>query len=75
MTNENRTSERVLAEQKMTILMQMSKPINILAADISELPDTDEQKLLRRPLGELMLLIYDLMLPIIRSHPDLDPDK
>jgi len=42
---------------------------------ISKLPDTNEQKQLRRCLGELMNANFDLMLPIIRAHPDLDPDK
>ena len=43
---------------------------------MSELPDVDEQKLIRRGLAKLMgPLFTDLQMHVIRQYPDLDPDK
>ena len=43
---------------------------------MSELPDVDEQKLMRRGLSKLMgTLFTDVQLHIIHQYPDLDPDK
>lgn len=76
MTNEHQDGKRVAAEQKMALLMEMNRHIGALTEQITQLPDIDEQKRLRRPLGDLLALVnHDLMRPIIRSYPDLDPDK
>ena len=68
--------DRATAEKLMAIYQKLSEPLNEAAEVIGTLRDQEEQKRLRRPLGELMQAIWlDLMQPIVRQHPDLDPDK
>jgi hypothetical protein len=43
---------------------------------VGSIQDAEEQKLMRRPIGELGADVYTkLMRPVIRQYPDLDPDK
>ena len=68
--------DKQLAEQLMKKLHSLSVPFNDAAELIEQIPDEDEKKRFRRGLGELMGRAYtDLMIPILRQYPDLDPDK
>jgi hypothetical protein len=60
----------------MSIYARLNGSLNDAAAVIETVSDREEQKRLRRPLGELMQSVWtDLMQPIVREYPDLDPDK
>ncbi len=53
----------------------MNVAMNNVASEIENVPGEDEKRLLRRGIGNLIGLAYtDLMLPIIRQYPELDPD-
>jgi hypothetical protein len=60
----------------MAIYQRLNAPLNEAAETIGTIRDQEEQKRLRRPLGDVMQSVWiDLMQPIVRQYPDLDPDK
>jgi len=68
--------DRATAEKLMAIYHKLNGPLNEAAAVIGTIQDQEEQRRLRRPLGEVMQAVWlELMQPIVRQHPDLDPDK
>jgi hypothetical protein len=68
--------DRATAEKLMAIYSKLNAPLNEAAEVIGAIHDQEEQKRLRRPLGEVMQSVWlELMQPIVRQHPDLDPDK
>lgn len=67
--------DKSAAKHLMDVFEDIGISLNKAAYIVSELPDVDEQKVMRRGLGKLMGgLFSDLQLHIIRQHPDLDPD-
>jgi hypothetical protein len=57
-------------------LLEVSQKLNELAESVEQVSDLEERKRIRRPVGQLMGLVYtDLIVPIITEYPDLDPDK
>jgi hypothetical protein len=68
--------DRATAEKLMKVYQKLNGSLNEAAEIIAAMPDREEQKRLRRPLGEVMQSIWlELMRPIVHQHPDLDPDK
>jgi hypothetical protein len=68
--------ERAIAEQLMHQIMAMNEPLNAAALLTERITDKAEHDSLKRVIGSLMQAIYiDLMRPVIRQYPDLDPDK
>jgi len=68
--------DRTTAEKLMAIYQRLEMPLNEATAVIGTIPDQEEQRLLRRPLGDVMQAVWlELMLPIVRQYPHLDPDK
>lgn len=65
-----------IAEELMEKLFDLSTAMNTLATHIEQV-DVEEQKLtLRRGIADLMRSLYaDLMRPVIKEYPELDPDK
>lgn len=60
----------------MRNLLALDEPLNSAAMLVDKIPNKEEQKEFRRGLGEIVGRIYtDLMLPITRQYPDLDPEK
>jgi hypothetical protein len=48
---------------------------NTLDSIVSGLADEAERQAFRSKLGEaLMIVSYDLVMMVVRQHPDLDPD-
>jgi hypothetical protein len=68
--------DRAIAEQLMQCYVALDGPLHT-AGKISEKIETKEERdPVRRAIGDLVLNIYsNLMRPIIRQYPDLDPDK
>ena len=68
--------DRAIAEQLMQKYLELSEPLN-LATDLTDrIENKEEKELIRRGIGTVMAKIYiDLMRPIIRQYPDLDPDR
>ena len=68
--------DRNVAELLMSNLLALDEPLNSSATLVNQIPNKEEQKEFRRGIGEIVGRIYtDLMLPIIRQYPDLDPEK
>ena len=68
--------ERVVAERLMRIYAGIGNLLNEATEVVGTLPDHDEQKRCRRAIGTVMGNVwFDLQLPIVREHPELDPDK
>lgn len=68
--------ERAIAEKLMRVLLEFSGPFNRATEIISQISSQEEQRALRRGLAESIGgLDANVMLPIIRQYPDLDPDK
>jgi hypothetical protein len=64
--------DRATAEK----LMSLYHLLNEATAIINTMPSEEEQRQFRRPLGELMQTSWlDFAAPIVREHPDLDPDR
>jgi hypothetical protein len=68
--------DRDSAERLMVNFMTISEALNAAATTISHFPEQEEQRCFRRAVGEIGNTLYlDLMRPIIKQFPDLDPDK
>jgi hypothetical protein len=68
--------DRGLAELLMRKLLALSEPLNSIAETIERTTDEAEKAVLRKGIAEIMGRVYtDLELPIIKQHPDLDPDR
>ena len=64
------------AKRLMTCYMSIGNALNDATHAVSFLRDIEEQRRIRRALGGIMLDIdRELMRPIIRRFPDLDPDS
>jgi hypothetical protein len=64
------------AEKLMQHYLAAGAALNEATSLIDTLADAEEQRRLRRPLGEVMESIYlELMRPIIKEHPEVDPDR
>lgn len=68
--------EREIAEKLMKVLEEFSEPFNRATELIAEISSQEEQRALRRGLAQsITTLDTQVMIPIIRQYPDLDPDK
>jgi hypothetical protein len=68
--------ERRVAELLMAQLSQLDRPLNAATQITDQIVDGAERKQFRRGIGEIISKVYtELMRPIVREYPDLDPDK
>lgn len=68
--------DRKIAEQLVDVTLSLDGPLNQATALSFEIADPEEQKAVRRVIGETTGRLYtDLLIPIIRQYPDLDPEK
>jgi hypothetical protein len=68
--------EKFDAEAMMKSLLMIGDHLNKLDEFSKQISNREEEIRFRRHLGEIMGHVYiDLMLPIIKKFPDLDPDK
>lgn len=68
--------DRATAEKTMRVLTKLNAHISDMTELISEMPNLEEQKELRRPVGDLIGVInVSIMRPLVHAFPDLDPDK
>lgn len=60
----------------MKLFLALDEPLNRATELTKNISDPEEQKVLRRGIGEIASRAYtDLMLPIARQFPDLDPES
>lgn len=68
--------ERSVAKALMDILLSLDQPLNKATELTDQITDVVERKTILRGLGEVGGRIFtDLMIPLIRQYPDLDPTK
>jgi hypothetical protein len=68
--------EKSSAAQVIKALLQLDAHLNAVDAELRELPDDAERKSLLRALGAIILnLDSELIRPLVRQYPDLDPDR
>jgi len=68
--------KKAIAEQLIKLFLEIDKPLNAATELTWGISDQKEQKTIRRGIAEITSRIYtDLMLPIIRQYPELDPEK
>lgn len=66
---------REQAEALMASLLRLEGPLNEMSAILEAFEDGEEKSDLMRALGDLMGHVYvDLMRPVIRQYPELDPE-
>ena len=67
--------ERQAAECIISAAMQIGVHLNKLVEASDTLP-LEKRKAFKKEIGAIMGDLYtEIMLPIIRAHPELDPDK
>jgi hypothetical protein len=66
--------ERTVAVKVMRELMEFSAPVNALTALSNELGMTEGREM-RKGLAAIMMAVDEMMRPVIRECPDLDPDR
>lgn len=72
---DRETGERIIKTlQAMT--QAMTPAFNELDALSHRITDQEERRAYRRKLAELLSLVgYDLLMPVVKQFPDLDPDR
>ncbi len=60
----------------MKSLARIDVAMNKFSDQLFDIENPEERKELARPFGKLMIDTFtEVMLPIIRQYPELDPDK
>jgi len=67
--------ERSVAEELMKALLALDGPLNRATELTGKIADVDERKAARRVIAEITSNLYtELIRPIVRQYPDLDPE-
>jgi hypothetical protein len=68
--------QRELAGKLMDALLRLGPGFNEIDALVRKIEEPSERSQFLRKLAEGMHVMgYDLVMPIVRQYPDLDPDK
>ena len=69
------TMDKSVATQMIRAALSIGEHLNRLTDLCFDISNEGDQREFRKSLGEAMgLLCTDIMMPIIKEHPDLDPD-
>lgn len=64
------------AERLMAALLSLGKSLDEITSLTDEIGDEAERRAFRKSLADAMVILsFDLVMHIVRQHPDLDPDK
>lgn len=67
--------EKPSAARVIKSLLRLDKQLNSVDGELRKLPDNAERKALLRALGAIILdLDAGLIRPLVRQHPELDPN-
>jgi hypothetical protein len=73
-TIDEETMERKLAEQLIKHFLALDKPLNDAAQLVETIDDATLQRKLKGAIADVVLSVFtDLIRPIVRQYPDLDP--
>ena len=68
--------DRAVAEEMIRLVKALDGSLNAATAVTAKIADPEERKAIRRAIAEIILKAdEDLIRPMVRQHPDLDPDK
>ena len=68
--------DRDTAERIVKAIEDLTPGLNTLDVLSEQITDEEERREFRRKLGNIMILTgFDLLMPIVKQFPDLDPDK
>ncbi|MBL9036342.1 MAG: hypothetical protein JNN33_16380 [Rhodospirillaceae bacterium] len=68
--------DRETGERIIKTLQAMTPAIDELDTLSHRIMDQEERRAYRRKLAELLSLVgYDLLMPVVKQFPDLDPDR
>ena len=68
--------QKSVAESLMKEMLDIGEHLNAADQLVGKLDDVQELNNYKRAIGNLMGLMYtEVMVPIIKNYPDLDPDK
>ena len=68
--------EKSSASEIIKAVLQLSSQLGGIESQLRSLPNDDEQKGLLKALGSIMIeLDAGLIRPLVRQHPELDPDR
>jgi hypothetical protein len=68
--------DRDTAKSLMKHCMEINAALNASTHSIEDLPDHEERARLRKHLSKIGQLVFlELMRPIVKQYPDLDPDR
>ncbi len=67
--------DRVVAEKLIETLRRFDEPFNVATELTDQMTDESEARAVRRGLAEILTRIDDVIRPVVRQFPDLDPDK
>lgn len=59
----------------MTRLETLANEMNAMTRELEAVTEPDIKKEIKHALGTMMAYHWEVMRPILRCHPDLDPDK
>jgi uncharacterized protein YutE (UPF0331/DUF86 family) len=66
--------DRSVAEKLVAALADLDGQTNELCAIVETISDADERKRYRRLLAGIMEASFDVLMPAIQEHRELDPD-
>lgn len=68
--------DRSLAKQLIELALALDAPLNAATELTDQISDTEERTAVRRAIAEITGAAYsELILPIVRQYPDLDPER
>ena len=68
--------DKTTATELMKRVIDLDPPLNAAAGVIEGIADEEERKQFRRAIAEIAGRVYiDLIMPIEKQYPDLNPDK
>lgn len=68
--------DRSTAEKMIGLLLALDEPLNKATELTAKIGNEEERKAVRRAIGEITTRAYtDLIRPIVRQFPDLDPER
>ena len=68
--------ERKIAERLMNEMLALGRHLDQAGELTKQMVDAEERVAFRKGIGEVVGSVYtEVMIPLIRQYPDLDPDR
>ena len=67
--------EKAIASQVVDAILSLEQQLSALSVLSNEIADGEEREEFRRGLASIILSYTDVLMMVVRQHPDLDPDR